>query len=322
MQRLLRLLSDPTRVRILAAVESEELAVNEIADVLAMSQSRISNHLRLLRDAEALRDRREGTWTFYRNALPQSERAAPLWSAVRKGLDKDAQLRADESRRRSVLERRRRRSREHFATGGASPGAARDVSLESGCLREEILAALVPADLQVVDAGCGDGFLTELLSERFAEVLAVDHSPQRLAEARKRVADGRVRFEAGEIEDLPLEDRSRDAVLLSMVLHHVPEIGAVLQEAWRVLRPGGTIVIADLVPHQDESMRQSMGDLRLGLEADALTRELGDAGFRDARILPARDRLVVGRDRTFDLFLATARRAPARRRATKNKTSK
>ena len=321
MQRLLRLLSDPTRVRILAAVESEELAVNEIADVLAMSQSRISNHLRLLRDAEALSDRREGTWTFYRNVLPQSDRAAPLWSAVRKGLEKDSQLRADETRRRSVLERRRRRSREHFSTGGDGSDAARDASLESGCLREEILAALVPADLEVVDAGCGDGFLTELLAERFAEVLAVDHSPRRLAEARKRVANGRVRFETGEIEDLPLDDRSRDAVLLSMVLHHVPEIGAVLKEAWRVLRPGGTVVVADLVPHQDESMRQSMGDLRLGLEADALLRALADAGFRDARILPARDRLVVGRDRAFDLYLATARRAPARRRAAKNKTS-
>ena len=82
MQKLLRLLSDPTRLRILAAVEDEELAVNEIAEVLKMSQSRISNHLRLLRGESALRTRRDGAWTFYRNVLPQGDATATLNSST------------------------------------------------------------------------------------------------------------------------------------------------------------------------------------------------------------------------------------------------
>ena len=318
MQRLLRLLSDPTRVRILASVAGEELAVNEIADVLGMSQSRISNHLRLLRDASALHGRREGTWTFYRNALSDNNLYAPLWSAVQDGLRDDSQLKADVVRRRAVLDRRRRRSLEHFAASGSSSDGKHGLALESGCLREEMLAAVLPHDLAVVDAGCGDGFLTEVLAGRFSTVLAIDHSPRQLAAARKRVADKQVRFEAGELEELPLADRSRDVVFLSMVLHHVPEIAKALREAHRVLRPGGRVVVADLVPHDDESMRETMGDLRLGIDPQDLARSLADAGFKDVRLLPVRDRLLVGRERkAFELLLATGRREAARRRSSK-----
>ena len=119
MQKLLRLLADPTRLRILAAVAPEELAVNEIADTLAMGQPRISNHLRLLREAGALEDRREGAWTFYRNALPERPLVAPLWGAVEAARSELPELAADAGRRAAVLERRRERSRSHFAAAPA-----------------------------------------------------------------------------------------------------------------------------------------------------------------------------------------------------------
>jgi len=311
-KRLLRLLGDPTRVRILAAVEPGELAVNEIADVLGMSQSRISNHLRLLRDAGALRGRREGSWTFYSNALPDSPETAALWRAVAAGMAHDAQLRSDAKRRRAVLDRRRRRSHEHFAAGAADDSGQAEVFLEAGTLREEILAALAPAELSVVDAGCGDGFLTELLGERFRDVLGVDHVPRRIAVARGRVPATHVRFEEAELDALPVEAASRDAVFFSMVLHHVPEVAASLREAFRVLRPGGRVVVADLAPHDDESMRERMGDLRLGLDPERLVAAMEAAGFRSVRLLPVRDRLRVGRDRHFELILATGVRPQER----------
>jgi ArsR family transcriptional regulator len=314
-QRWLKLLADPTRVRILAAVEGEELGVNEIAQVLGMGQSRISNHLRLLRDAAALEGRREGTWTFYRNALAARPETRDLWQAVRRGLEADARVRADARRRRGVLERRRRRSRAHFDGGGR--GAA-SFGFESGTLREEVLAALVPRDWAVLDAGCGDGFLTEVLKDRFARIVAVDHSPERLAEARRRVEGARVGFEQGELDALPLAAQSQDAVFLILVLHHVPEVGTALAEAFRVLRPGGRLVVADLAPHDEEVLRDRMGDLRLGLDPVDLAARLEAAGFVEVGTQPARDRLVLGRGRTLDLFLATGRRpAAARRTATK-----
>ena len=314
MQRLLRLLSDPTRLRILAAVEPEELAVNEIADVLGMGQSRISNHLRLLRDGAALRGRREGAWTFYRNALSDKAETAALWQAVREGFARDPALKRDAKRRRGVLERRRRRSREHFAAGNGQAG------FEHGSLREEILAALAPASLVAVDAGCGDGFLTEELAGRFSRVLAFDHSPQRLAAARRRVPAPGVTFQRGEVDALPLADRSADVVFFSLVLHHVPEVAAALREAWRVLRPGGRVVVADLAPHDDESMRERMGDLRLGLDREELDQALRAASFASVRILPVRDRLVVGRQ-PMRLLIATGERPAAARRKRKRISS-
>ena len=309
MQSLLRLLSDSTRLRILAAVEAEELAVNEIADVLGMNQPRISNHLRLLRDGDALRGRREGAWTFYRNALSDNgdEQRAALWGVVKEGLREDPSFRADRARQRAVLDRRRHRSREHFA---AQAGGT--VTLERGSLREEMLAAAAPRDWVVVDAGCGDGFLTELLGERFTKVLAFDHSPERLAVARKRLPKG-VSLETAEVDALPLRDASVDAIFFSMVLHHVPELGRALAEARRVLKPGGRIVVADLAPHDEESMREAMGDLRLGLDPKDLSRRLRLAGFRDILSLPVGDRLLVGRRRALELILVTGDAPPSGR---------
>lgn len=298
MQQLLRLLADPTRVRILLALEGEELAVNEIADVLGMGQSRISNHLRLLRNGKALIARREGSWTFYRGNLAKD----PVWNAVHDAMRDDSSVRADAARRRTVLERRRRRSRRHFAAANGN-----GVSLETGSLRTEILAALAPAEWVVVDAGCGDGYLTEVLAERFEKVLAFDHSPERLASAKGSLKEEHIRFEAGEVDHLPLAASSTDAIFLSMVLHHVPRIGAALREARRVLRPGGRIVVADLAPHDEESMRASMGDLRLGLEAGAVAESMAAAGFQDVRSLPVRDRLVVGRGRHLEMILVAGR---------------
>jgi ArsR family transcriptional regulator len=317
-QKLLRLLSEPTRLRILAAVEGEELAVGEIADVLGMSQSRISNHLRLLKDSEALAARREGAWTFYKNALPEQAAHSNLWSAVKQGIEQDREFRADRARRRSVLEKRRKRSREYFASGRNGHGEA---GMERDSLREEMLAALLPRDWTVLDAGCGDGYLTEALAAHFDHVIAVDHAPARLAEARRRLGQGGVEFREAEIDDLPLPAGSVDAAFFSMVLHHVPLIADAAAEAFRVLRPGGFVAIADFVPHHEESMREELGDLRLGLDPETLARALADAGFDHVASAPARDRYRNDSGRSLDMFLATGHKpARSRKKTTKRRS--
>jgi len=312
-QQILRLLAEPTRLRIVAAVDLGELAVNEIAAVLNMSASRISNHLRLLKDGGAIADRREGAWTFYRNALRSTSETERLWTAVLEGTRETPSLKDDAARRKSVLERRRERSRVHFSSHGTG-----DIQLERGGLRDEVLAAALPREWVAVDIGCGDGYLTERLAERFRKVIAVDHSPERLQAARERVAAASVEFHLGEVDALPVADASADAVFLSMVLHHVPEIGTALAEAFRVLRPGGRIVVADLAPHNEEHLRQKMGDLRLGLEPGPLATAMRSAGFRKVRHGHADDRLIAGKHKNLELFLATGERpaeaGPARKR--------
>ncbi len=317
MQPLLRLLADPTRLRILAALEPEELAVNELADVLAMGQSRISNHLRLLKGEGAIGARRDGAWTFYRNALHDDAERSALWSAVRAGLVDEAEFLDDQERRAAVLDTRRRLSRDHFAAAAGTPDFA------FGTVRAEILATLVPRERIAVDAGCGDGYLTEMLAERFDEVWAVDHAPERLAAARARVQGGNVQFHQGEIDALPLPARSCDLVFLSFVLHHVPAIGAALKEARRVLKPGGRVVVADLCPHKEESLRQDEGDFRLGVDPDDLCAELVAAGFDDVARFPIEDRWIASARTQLPLFAINGVKPRERaKRAPKNKTSK
>jgi ArsR family transcriptional regulator len=315
-QKLLRLLSEPTRLRILAAVEGEELAVGEIADVLGMSQSRISNHLRLLKEAKALAGRREGAWTFYKNALPEQPAHEGLWAAVKEGIEGDREFKADLARRRSVIEKRRKRSRDYFSSSRNGNGG-----MERDSLREEMLAALLPRDWTVVDAGCGDGYLTEALAARFDRVIAVDHAPERLAEARKRVSRKGVEFKKAEIDDLPIAASTVDAVFFSMVLHHVPLIADAASEALRVLRPGGFVAVADFAPHHEESMREELGDLRLGLDPEAIGSALTDAGFDRVSTAPARDRYRNGRGQPLDMFLATGHKPARAKKTTKKRRS-
>jgi DNA-binding transcriptional ArsR family regulator len=155
-----------------------------------MSQSRISNHLRLLKEGDALDARREGTWTFYRNALSAHGDSADLWGVVRGGLTDGRDFRADLARRKAVLEKRRRRSREYFSRRGAAHasdaanGTGTGTGLEHDSIREELIASLLPPEWTVLDVGCGDGYLTEALSARFAKVIAIDHSPERIATAQ------------------------------------------------------------------------------------------------------------------------------------------
>lgn len=312
MRDLLRLLSDPTRVRILAALEGEELAVNEIAEVLEISQSRVSNHLRLLRGADLLQARRDGAWTFYRTRIDEESAHASLWAAVRRGLRDDDELEADARRRRRVLEQRRKRSRTHF---GRVNGTLGDLSLATGTLRDEIVAAAAPRDRVAVDAGCGDGGLTEVLADRFDRVVAFDHAPERLAAARERVGAPHVCFALGEVDAVPLADAACDVVFLSLVLHHVPRIPDAIEESWRILRPGGRLVVAELAPHDDEAMRRHGGDLRLGLDPEELLAELARVGFRRARAREARDRVLSGGAK-LPIFLADGTK-PARRRRTR-----
>lgn len=318
LQTTLKLLSDPVRLRLCGLLSHAELAVQELCAITGLQQSRTSNQLSRLKRAGLVRDRREGTWSFH--SLVEPAEAGPLtprlYEAVVAPYLESAESRADRKALAAVLEQRRRKSREaHDRLAERWVEVGQDFA--SGSLRAEVLAQAWPRGLVVADLGCGTGFLSSLLARRGAKVLAVDHSERMLAAAERAKFEGTVEFRRGELDALPLADDEVDAAFANLVWHHLPDFAAAAREVYRVVKPGGAFVVSDLEPHEAEWMRDTMGDLRLGLKADQVVGALARAGFTDLTTEPAVDRYRVtspaGEVLELPMFLVCGRK-PVRRR--------
>jgi SAM-dependent methyltransferase len=312
----LKLLSDPVRLRLCALLARAELAVQELVTVTGLQQSRVSNHLSLLKRAGLVRDRREGTWSFHSLVEPRDE--GPLTpslfaAAIEPYLNADEGQR-DQAALRAVLDQRRQRSREmhdRLADRWASVGQGFAI----GTLRAEVLAHAWPCGRRVADLGCGAGFLSGWLAERGADVVAVDHSRRMLEEAQQRAGAHGIDYRQGELDALPLRDGEVEAAFVNLVWHHLADHGAAAREVLRVLAPGGRVVVSDLLPHEAEWMRDQMGDLRLGLRPEWVVAALARAGFVELRTGEVLDRYRVeppGASTTeFPMFVVSGQRPEA-----------
>ncbi len=311
----LKLLSDPTRLRLCGLLAGGELVVQELVAVTGLQQSRISNHLALLKRAGLVRDRREGTWSFHSLIEPAEHGplSPQLFLAVVQPWIDSAEGQQDQQALRAVLEQRRERSR----TVHDRLAARWDEGFEfaTGSLRAEIVAEAMPAACTVADLGCGAGFLTQDLAARGARVIAVDHSERMLEAAQSRQPAGRVEFRIGELDALPIATAEVDVAFANLVWHHLPDFAAAAAEVFRVLAPAGAVVISDLLPHEVEWMREAMGDLRLGLKPEQVVAALARAGFTDLRTVTAIDRCRVapptGAPVDLPMFLVRGYKPPA-----------
>jgi ArsR family transcriptional regulator len=272
---LVALFADASRVRLLALLEAHELTVAELTRVTELSQSRVSTHLGRLRDAGLLRDRREGTATYYRAAPDPPPAAAALWRAVRAQIADD-RLDADAARCEALLAaradgaswaaRHAGRLERHYSPGRTWESAAR--------------AFLALLELgEVCDVGCGDGTIAELLAPRARAVTAIDHDARLVAAARRRLAPHRhVQVDVGDMHALPVPDRSFDQVLLLQVLTHSAEPARVVREAARVCRRGGRVLVTTLAPHAHAAHAGAYGHVSAGHAPREVARWLRAAG--------------------------------------------
>jgi SAM-dependent methyltransferase/predicted transcriptional regulator len=280
-------LSDATRSRMLLILERHELTVSELCAVLQLPQSTVSRHLKTLADASWVTSRRDGTSRYYTLALDERDvHTRRLWSLLREQIATTAGADQDARRLKGVLGRRQTKSEEFFASAaGQWDRLRRDLFGAASALHA--LPALVDSRWTVGDLGCGTGETSAALAPFVAQAVAVDRSGEMLQAARRRLRDlPNVDVRRGELEALPIADGELDAAVMMLVLHHVPDPGAVLQEAARTLKPRGRFVLCDMLPHDREEYKQQMGHVWLGFGDDQLRRLLGGAGFEDIRIVP------------------------------------
>ena len=274
--RLLGALADPTRLRILSALRENELSVAELQEVLGIGQSRISNHLSQLKSVGLLRDRREGQKAYYRRA----EVGREIWSLAEGAASELATQGRDGEALRRVLGQRQEKSKRYLdAVAGRlgkkyCPGRSWEAV-------GRLLLALAPRQVYA-DLGAGEGLISQLLAARAKKVIAVDHSPRMVEVGRdlaKRSGLKNLEYRQGDMEQPPIRPGSVDVVILSQALHHAVHPPRALEASWKILRPGGTVLILDLVEHSFEAAREMYADVWLGFAPAELSRLLREAGF-------------------------------------------
>src|SRR5688572_29096725 len=284
-------LSDPVRCRMLMLLEKQELTVSELCSVLQMPQSSVSRQLKTLADDNWVVSRRDGTSRFYAMSTGDDldQGAKRLWPLIREQVAATSAAGQDDRRLRGVLARRRAKSQEFFATAAGGWDRLRSDLFGDTFFLWGVLGLIDPT-LVVGDLGCGTGQLTETVAPYVRQVVAVDSSNDMLEAARHRLGGAQnVDLRQGELEGLPIKDRELDAAMLSLVLHYSPSPARALSEVSRALRPGGRVLVVDMLPHDRQEYQQQMGHVWLGFSDKQIGRFLTGAAFTDVRVrmLPA-----------------------------------
>lgn len=282
---ILKTLSDPTRLRLLALLMREELSVAELQEILGMGQSRVSSQLALLRQVDLVSDRRDGKKAFYslRANLPQ--KTLSLLKAATESVGELAVMSEDRENLDRILQKRRRTQEQYFNLIAGRLGK----NYCPGRSWEAIghLALRLTPQIEIADLGAGEGLLSQLLAARARQVWCIDNSPRMVevgtALARKNDLVN-LTYKLGDIESVPLLDRSVDLAILSQALHHAQHPQSAVDEAFRILRPGGQVLVLDLNEHSFEKAREMYADVWLGFKESALHGFLKKAGFTKVEV--------------------------------------
>jgi SAM-dependent methyltransferase len=301
-------LADEKRLELLAALQGDELSVGELAEVVQAAQPGVSRHLQALGKAGLVVARRQGTATFYRLAADEPL----LGGSFGEELRQMGQGRHLSQRVERVLARRRARSESFF--DGAEHWDALRGELFTEAAGYSSLLPLVPRGMTVADVGTGTGGMLPFLAQIASRIVAVDLSAEMLRRARAKArALGlrEVTFLQGDLGALPVEKASVDAAFASLVLHHAPRPLQALREMARIVRPGGAVVVLDLVSHGLDWLREEQADLWLGFGKDesldlASRAGLSELQHRVVSRIDVRDRLGCGTT-PLELFVLSGR---------------
>jgi len=279
---MLRAAGEPTRLRILALLAREELAVMELSQVLGQSQPRVSRHLKLLAEAGLIERFPDGAWVFYR--VSAAEPAHGFVGQVLALASGDAdELARDADRLEGVRAGRSAEALSYFARNAARWDEIRSLQVAEDAVEAAILKAAGPGPYKrLVDLGSGTGRMLALLGPLAERSVGLDLSQQMLNIARSHVAEAGlkgVELRHGDIFKTGLPAGTADLVVVHQVLHYLSDPAAAVTEAGRLVAPGGRLLIVDFAPHDHESLRASHQHRRLGFADAEMARWLSAAGL-------------------------------------------
>ena len=279
----LKLLADPTRVRILRILRKEKLSVAEIQNVLGMGQSRISSHLSQLKSSGLLKDERFGKNIFYEIIEPHEvEREAlnRIFAVIDSASKEIPECFEDSEALKLALEKRSDKARAYFDELAGNFGQKYVPGRSWKSLAEMLLQIMDPGI--VADLGSGEGTLTQLLAQRATKVIAIDSSNKMISYASKISKENgynNIEYRLGDIESPPIDDGTVNLTILSQALHHTTKPQIAIDEAFRITAPGGRVVILDLLRHDFEQAHELYADVWLGFTEIELIEYLKNAGF-------------------------------------------
>jgi ArsR family transcriptional regulator len=283
---LLRLLADPTRLRLVLLLEQEELSVAELQQILGMGQSRISSHLAQLKRAGLVADRRVGKNVYYganhNGQSAQRERVAEITRLLARELPETSR---DRTSLKLVLHKRQDKARKYFDELAGKFGRGYVPGRSWKALAHTLITLLPP--LTVADLGAGEGTLSQLLAKKARKVIAVDNSPKMVefgSALAKKHGFNNLEYRLGDIQDPPIAKNSINLAILSQALHHAIHPERAIDAAHRILKRGGRLVILDLLSHRFEKARELYADHWLGFSEVKLHQLLEKSGFREIEV--------------------------------------
>jgi ubiquinone/menaquinone biosynthesis C-methylase UbiE/predicted transcriptional regulator len=284
---LLRLLADPTRLRLLVLLEEDELSVAELQEILGMGQSRISSHLAQLKRAGVVDPRRSGKNVYYGPAKTsaKTQRVHEIVRTLARDLPETAR---DRTALKLVLRKRHDKAREYFDELAGKFGRSYVPGRSWQALAHALIPLLPPQ--VIVDLGAGEGTLSQLLANQARKVIAIDNSPKMVefgSKLAKKHGFKNLEYRLGDIQDPPVEKGTVDLAIFSQALHHAVRPERALASAHRMLKKNGRVVILDLLAHRFEKARELYADHWLGFSEVRLHELLEDAGFKniDVRVV-------------------------------------
>jgi len=283
----LRLLADPTRLRLISLLEEEELSVAELQDILGMGQSRISSHLAQLKRAGVVEDRRAGKNVYYglTNGAKLDPQRAKVNELTRTLSREMPETRRDRTALRIVLRKRQDKAREYFDQLAGRFGRSYCPGRSWQALAHTMIAMLPP--LVVADLGAGEGTLSQLLAKKARKVIAIDNAPKMVefgSQLAKKHGFKNLEYRLGDIEDPPIKKNSTDLAIFSQALHHAIHPERAIEAAHSILKNGGRIVVLDLLSHRFEKARELYADHWLGFSEAQLQQWLEEAGFSEIEV--------------------------------------